>query len=145
LQGACNQPAALQPKHLLQLSEPQLRACGLSGQKARYILDLAAKTEQGLVEFHRFPAMSDEEVIAELTLVKGIGVWTAQMFLLFSLRRMDVWPTGDLGIRNAIKKLHRLKEAPTPAETERRGRKWRPYGSVASWYLWRSLEPTGPF
>jgi DNA-3-methyladenine glycosylase II len=67
------------------------------------------------------------------------------MFLLFSLRRTDVWPTGDLGIRNAIKKLHRLKEAPTPAETELRGRKWRPYGSVASWYLWRSLEPTGPF
>jgi DNA-3-methyladenine glycosylase II len=145
LQGACKQPAALQPKHLLKLSEPQLRACGLSSQKVRYLLDLAAKTEQGLVEFHRFPAMSDEEVIAELTLVKGIGVWTAQMFLLFSLRRTDVWPTGDLGIRNAIKKLHRLKEAPTPAETELRGRKWRPYGSVASWYLWRSLEPTGPF
>ncbi|MDZ7638976.1 MAG: DNA-3-methyladenine glycosylase 2 family protein [Bryobacterales bacterium] len=125
--------------------EAELRACGLSGQKSRYLRDLAAKTEAGLVEFPRFPSMSDEEVIAELTQVRGIGVWTAQMFLMFSLQRIDVWPTGDLGIRNAVQKLHRLKVHPTPAETEARGRKWRPYASIACWYLWRSLEPSGPF
>jgi DNA-3-methyladenine glycosylase II len=157
LREACGEPARaeepgqaggggqLEPRHLLALDDGQLRSCGLSRQKARSILDLAEKTERGVVEFPRFPAMSDEEVIAELTQVKGIGVWTAQMFLLFSLRRMDVWPVGDLGIRNALKKLHGLKDVPTPAETEARGRKWRPYASVASWYLWRSLEPSGPF
>lgn len=142
---ACRLGDCLLPEHLLKMNEPQLRACGLSGQKARYLLDLAAKTADGLVEFDRFPEMEDSGVIAELTQVKGIGLWTAQMFLMFSLRRVDIWPTGDLGIRNAVKKLHRLKEAPTPQQTEQRGRKWRPYGSIASWYLWRSLEPTGPF
>ena len=145
LRGACAGDGALQPSHVLRSSEEELRACGLSSQKARYIRDLAAKTEEGLVEFPRFPSMSDEEVIAELTQVKGIGLWTAQMFLMFSLRRPDIWPTGDLGIRNAVQKLHKLREHPTPAETEARGRKWRPYASIACWYLWRSLEPTGPF
>ncbi len=144
LRGACAGDGALQPSHVLRLSEEELRACGLSSQKARYIRDLATKTEEGLVEFPRFPSMSDEEVIAELTQVKGIGLWTAQMFLMFSLRRPDIWPTGDLGIRNAVQKLHKLREHPTPAETEARGRKWRPYASIACWYLWRSLEPTGP-
>lgn len=145
LRGTCCADGELHPAHVLPFCEADLRACGLSAQKARYIRDLAAKTEAGLVEFPRFPSMSDEEVIAELTQVKGIGLWTAQMFLIFSLRRTDVWPTGDLGIRNAVQKLHRLKAHPTPAETEARGRKWRPYASIACWYLWRSLEPTGPF
>lgn len=143
--GACRKDGELQPAQVLQMSEPDLRACGLSSQKARYIRDLAMKTEEGLVEFSRFPSMSEEDVIAELTEVKGIGLWTAQMFLIFSLRRPDIWPTGDLGIRNAVQKLHKLKVHPTPAETEARGRKWRPYASIACWYLWRSLEPTGPF
>lgn len=97
------------------------------------------------LDFARLPQLSDEEVIAALTVVKGIGVWTAQMFLIFSLQRPDVLPVGDLGIRNAVKKLHRLRELPSPSEVEVRGRKWRPYASAASWYLWRSLEPTGPF
>lgn len=142
---ACRKDGELQPAQILGMSEEELRACGLSLQKVRYIQDLAAKTHAGLVEFPRFPSMPEQDVIAELTQVKGIGLWTAQMFLIFCLRRPDIWPTGDLGIRNAVQKLHRLKTHPTPAETEARGRKWRPYGSIASWYLWRSLEPTGPF
>jgi len=137
--------AVLTPEGILQVTPEALRACGLSSQKVAYITDLARKTADGHVEFERLPALSDDEVIAALTQVKGIGVWTAQMFLMFSLQRPDILPSADLGIRNAIKLLDRLKEAPTPAEVERRGRKWRPYASAASWYLWRSLEPTGPF
>lgn len=141
----CGGSETLEPEGILRVAPESLRACGLSSQKAAYILDLAQKTADGHVEFALLPSLTDEEVIAALTQVKGIGVWTAQMFLMFSLQRPDVLPTGDLGIRNAVKLLDRMKEAPSPAEVERRGRKWRPYASVASWYLWRSLEPTGPF
>jgi DNA-3-methyladenine glycosylase II len=141
----CGAESTVTPEGILRTTPEALRACGLSASKVAYITDLARKTADGHVEFARLPHLSDDEVIAVLTQVKGIGVWTAQMFLMFSLRRPDILPTGDLGIRNAVKRLDRLRNVPSPAEVERRGRKWRPYASVASWYLWRSLEPTGPF
>ncbi len=135
----------IRPERILRMTQEELRGCGLSSQKVSYLQDLAAKTAAGVVDFRRLPSLSEEEVIAELTQVKGVGLWTAQMFLIFSLRHPDIWPAGDLGIRNGVRKLHGLKKQPTPAETEARGRKWRPYGSIASWYLWRGIEPTGPF
>ena len=90
--------------------------------------------------FEDLGALTDEEVIERLTVVKGIGVWTAHMFLIFALKRTDVLPTGDLGIRTAIRKAYNLEALPTPEEMERMAKCWRPYCSVASWYLWRSLE-----
>ena len=128
-----------------QLSIAEMRRVGLSGQKTNYIRDLAEHTLEGTLDFGSLPAMSDEEVIAALTRVKGIGVWTAHMFLIFSLRRPNVLPTGDLGIRmairNAYKKRYKTKDKlPSPAHIERLAKAWHPYCSVASWYLWRSLE-----
>lgn len=145
LLGRCAQSGTLEATSLARTSHEDLRACGLSSQKATYLLDLAQKTDEGSLDLHALPGLADQEVIARLTQVKGIGVWTAQMFLIFSLRRPDVLPAGDLGIRNAVKKLYRLQDLPAPSDVERRGAKWRPYASAASWYLWRSLDPSGPF
>jgi DNA-3-methyladenine glycosylase II len=138
LLAATGQPVT--PKAILRLSLENMRAIGLSKQKAAYIRDLAEKTAAEEVVFEHFPRMTNDEVISRLTAVKGIGVWTAQMFLMFSLRRPDVLPCGDLGIRNAIQKAYGLPEPATPALIEEIGERWRPYCSVASWYLWRSLE-----
>ena len=118
----------------------ELRPLGLSGQKAKYILDLAEKTLTGVVRFQDLPALGDDAVIEHLTQVKGVGVWTAHMFLIFALRRPDVLPTGDLGIRNAAQRAYGLNEAPKPEKLELLARNWRPYASVASWYLWRSID-----
>ena len=118
-----------------------MRTLGLSNQKTAYIRDLARHTRDGSVVFERLPALSDGEVIEHLTQVKGVGPWTAHMFLIFALRRTDVLPTGDLGVRAAIRKAYELPELPTPEEMERMAERWRPYCTVASWYLWRSLEP----
>jgi DNA-3-methyladenine glycosylase II len=128
------------PEEVLKLRRSRMRKLGLSKQKAEYIRDLARHTRDRRVAFEELAALSDAEVIERLTQVKGIGVWTVHMFLIFSLRRHDVLPTGDLGIRNAIRKAYALEELPTPAEMETMAIKWRPYCSVASWYLWRSLE-----
>jgi DNA-3-methyladenine glycosylase II len=117
-----------------------MRALGLSKQKTLYIRDLARHTRDGKLVFEELAALADELVIERLTQVKGIGVWTAHMFLIFALRRTDILPTGDLGIRNAMKKAYAMAEPPTPAEMEAMAKRWRPYCSVASWYLWRSLE-----
>ena len=117
-----------------------MRAVGLSKQKLTYIRDLARKTRDGVVEFERFPQMSDEEIIAELTRVKGIGEWTAHMFLMFALRRPNILPTGDFGVRNAMRKAYGMKVMPKPRTMERIAKCWNPYCSVASWYLWRSLD-----
>jgi DNA-3-methyladenine glycosylase II len=130
----------LTPEGILQLSEDQLRAVGLSKQKLSYLRDLAAKTQARELDFAHLPDLPDAEVIKALTQVKGIGVWTAHMFLIFALQRTDVLPTGDLGIRNAMRKAYGLEALPTPEEMELMARRWRPYCSVASWYLWRSLE-----
>lgn len=125
---------------ILKLRPAQMRAIGLSKQKLTYIRDLARKTRDGLVEFEKFPQMSDEEVIAELTQVKGIGEWTAHMFLMFALRRPNILPVGDFGVRSAIRKAYGMKVMPKPRTMERIAKSWHPYRSVASWYLWRSLD-----
>lgn len=130
----------LTPEKLLRLKPEKLRAVGLSQQKASYLRDLAQRTRAGELEFERMPDMTDEEVVEHLTKVKGVGVWTAHMFLIFALRRPDVLPTGDLGIRMAMKNHYGLEELPRPVEMEEIAKPWRPFCSVASWYLWRSLE-----
>jgi DNA-3-methyladenine glycosylase II len=130
----------LTPDNVLKLRAPRLRAAGLSQQKISYIRDLARQARSGTVDFAALPALTDEEVCAALTAVKGIGIWTAQMFLIFALRRINVMPSGDLGIRAAVRKLYGLEDMPKPAEVEELARKWHPYCTVASWYLWRSLE-----
>jgi DNA-3-methyladenine glycosylase II len=128
------------PGSILALSEAQMRACGLSRQKLTYIRDLATRTLQGEIQFQDLPNMSDAEVIEHLTRVKGIGVWSAQMFLMFALRRENVMPTGDLGIRTAIKRAYRKRKLPLPKDMLKLARKWQPYCSIACYYLWRSLD-----
>ena len=130
----------LTPENILKLSEEQMRAVGLSKQKLTYLRDLAAKTHSGELDFARLPELPDLEVIKHLTQVKGIGVWTAHMFLMFSLRRPDVLPTGDLGIQMAIRKHYRKRKLPKPVQMEKIAKCWSPYRSVACWYLWRSLD-----
>ncbi len=129
-----------EPARLLGLGEDQVRACGLSGQKTRYVLGLAADVVEGRVRLHHLHKSDDETIIAELTKVKGIGRWTAEMFLIFSLNRPDVLPVDDLGIRNALRLFHGLEGAPTPKECPVLTEPWRPYRTVAMWYLWRLLE-----
>lgn len=128
------------PEGILKLSTEQLRSVGLSKQKLSYLRDLAARTQAGELNFARLPDLPDEEVIRQLTQVKGIGVWTAHMFLMFSLRRPDVLPTGDLGIQMAIRKHYRKRKLPKPTQMERIARRWVPYRSVACWYLWQSMD-----
>ncbi len=129
----------LTPESILKLRPAKMRALGLSGQKMEYIRTLARMTRDGQVSFERLHELEDVAVIEHLTQVKGVGIWTAQMFLMFALRRHNVLPTGDLGIRAAMKKAYGLEELPKPAEMEKLAASWRPYSSVACWYLWRSL------
>ena len=128
------------PERLAMQTPETLRSAGLSGQKAKYVLDLAEKTRNGVVRFQDLPQMDDAAVIEHLTQVKGVGVWTAHMFLIFALRRPDILPIGDLGIRNAAHRAYGLRQPPPPDRIEKLGRKWRPYASIASWYLWRSID-----
>lgn len=128
------------PREVLALTSAQMQGLGLSRQKVKYIRDLAERTEAELIEFSRLATLSDDEVIQRLTTIKGVGVWTAQMFLIFALRRPDILATGDLGIRSAIRRAYRLWKLPTPARVEKLGAKWHPHCSVACWYLWRSTE-----
>ena len=150
----------LRPEGILKLSDAQMRSAGLSKQKSAYLKDLAAKTAGGVLDFARLPELPDTEVIAHLTQVKGIGVWTAQMFLMFSLKRQNVLPTGDLGVRMAMykhyldrqrantgkqsaaaKKGRKKKiKLPSPQQMEKIAKLWEPYRSVACWYLWQSLD-----
>ena len=130
----------LKPENILKLRPARMRALGLSKQKTLYIRDLARHTRDGKLVFEELVALDDSLVIERLTQVRGIGVWTAHMFLIFALRRTDVLPTGDLGIRNAMRKAYAMAEPPSPTEMETMAKRWRPYCSVASWYLWRSLE-----
>ena len=128
------------PEAILKLRPARMRKLGLSTQKTTYIRDLARQTRDGHLLFDELPTLSDDDVIERLTRVKGIGVWTAHMFLMFALQRADVLPTGDLGIRTAIRAAYGLKDMPLPADIERIAKSWRPYCTVASWYLWRSLD-----
>jgi DNA-3-methyladenine glycosylase II len=130
----------LTPEGILKLTDQQLRSVGLSKQKSAYLKDLAAKAADGLLNFARLPDMTDEEVIEHLTQVKGIGVWTAHMFLMFSLRRPNVLPTGDYGVQVAIRKHYKKRKLPKPKDMEKIARAWEPYRSVACWYMWRSLD-----
>lgn len=125
---------------LAKFTPEQLREAGVSNQKANYLLDLAAKVNAGTLNLAALHRLDDEAVINELTTVKGIGRWTAQMFLMFCLGRMDVFPVGDLGIRNAMELAYDLEESPTADQMRAIAQPWRPYASVASWYLWKSLE-----
>lgn len=118
------------------------RGAGISPQKLGYLRSLATHVLDGSLELARLPSMEDHEVIAELTAVKGMGVWTAQMFLIFSLGRLDILPTGDLGVRKGTQIAYVMADLPTPRQVEALAeeRKWAPYRSVASWYMWRTLE-----
>ena len=130
----------LTPQGILKLSDEQLRSVGLSKQKSAYLKDLAAKTASGSLDFTRLHELTDEEVIQHLTQVKGVGVWTAQMFLMFSLRRPNVLPTGDYGVQVAIRKHYKKRKLPKPKDMEKIAKAWEPYRSVACWYMWRSLD-----
>jgi len=130
----------LTPEGILKLTDAQLRSVGLSKQKSAYLKDLAAKTASGVLDFSCLPKLPDEEVIKHLTQVKGIGVWTAHMFLIFSLRRPNVLPTGDYGVQVAVKKHYKKRKLPKPKDMEKIARAWEPYRSVACWYMWRSLD-----
>lgn len=124
------------------LSTPQekLRSVGLSGRKAEYIMDLARRVDSKQLDMDGLAAMGDEQVIEQLVEVKGIGRWTAEMFLIFCLGRQDVLPVGDLGLRKAMQKTYRLRDLPLPDRMEKIALPWRPYRSVATWYMWKSLE-----
>ena len=131
---------SLTPDSILALTPEQMRAVGLSRQKLAYMRDLAERTRSGEIDFARLPQMSDQEVIEHLTRVKGIGVWSAQMFLMFALRRPNILPTADYGVRAAIKKHYRKRKLPDHKQIVKLARVWHPYCSVACWYLWRSGE-----
>ncbi|MFL6416535.1 MAG: DNA-3-methyladenine glycosylase family protein [Bryobacteraceae bacterium] len=130
----------LSPRRFLRLSEEELRACGLSRQKIASITDLAERSVRRDIQFSRLRELNDEEIIELLCRVRGVGVWTVQMFLMFALERPNIMPLSDLGIRNAVQKAYKLAAAPKPADLARIAEKWHPYRSVATWYLWRSLE-----
>ena len=130
----------LTPAGIMKLRPEKMRKLGLSGQKTLYIRELAKHTKRGSVVFEDLHAVDDAAVIEHLTRVKGIGVWTAQMFLMFALRREDVLPVADLGIRSAMRKAYGLDDLPKPPEMEKIAAVWKPYSSIACWYLWRSLE-----
>ncbi len=128
------------PERLLESTESELRGVGLSGRKVSYIQDLARHIIDGELELDRFDELSDEEVIEEITAVRGFGVWSAEMFLMFHLERPDVFAGGDLGLRNAIMALDGLDEPPTPEEAVKRAKVWSPHRTLASVYLWESLR-----
>lgn len=130
------------PGQILEKDIEELRSVGLSRQKGTYIQDLAVKVIEGTVRFNHLDTLSNEDVIKELTAIKGVGVWTVHMFLMFCMGRLDVFPTGDLGIKNGIYALYNLEEKPSPEEMEAIAKvyNWHPYETVASWYIWHSLD-----
>ena len=130
----------IKPAVIAALSVEQIRAVGLSPQKASYLHDLAAKVQSGEVRLARVARWSDEQIIEELIQVKGIGRWTAQMFLIFALGRSDVFPIDDFGVRAAITRIYGFKEPPARAALLEIGQRWSPFASIASWYCWRYLE-----
>jgi DNA-3-methyladenine glycosylase II len=127
----------LRPEDVLSATDKQLRSAGLSNAKVLYVKDLAARTASGELKLNRISRFDDDAIVDQLVAVKGVGRWTAEMFLIFKLGRPDVWPTGDLGIRNAVKRAYNLE--PTKQNMQTVAEPWRPWRSVASWYLWRSL------
>lgn len=128
------------PKEILKIDEEKIRACGISYSKISYIKDLARHVEEKKIDLEKIEQMKNEEAILALTAVKGIGRWTAEMFLIFSLEREDVFSHGDLGLKNAIKQLYGLRKHPSPERARAISDKWKPYRSLASRYLWASLD-----
>lgn len=131
----------MQPQRVLRLSVARLRGCGLSGQKAGYLLDLSARFAEGAIDVKRWHAMDDDALIADLTQVKGIGRWTAEMFLIFYLTRPDVFPLGDLGLQRALSLHYNKGRQLSDRRIAALSSLWKPWRSVATWYLWRSLDP----
>ncbi len=129
------------PRAVLQQDRRLVRACGLSDRKTEYIVDLASHFAGGAIHVKRWPEMSDEEIIAELVEVRGIGRWTAEMFLMFNLLRPDVFPLDDLGLQKGIRLAYFKGRKVSRRTMTRLGERWRPWRSVATWYLWRSLGP----
>jgi DNA-3-methyladenine glycosylase II len=132
--------AVTDPARVAALDDQTLRAVGLSGQKLRYLRDLCDRILDGRLNLEELDSLPDEDVIARLTQVKGFGRWTAEMFLMFRLNRPDVLPTADLGINTAVQRVYRMRERPNAARLLKLGESWRPYRSVACWYLWQSLH-----
>jgi DNA-3-methyladenine glycosylase II len=128
------------PEQVLAKTDAQLRSVGLSEKKVLYIKDLAAHVRDGKLNFHRFHRMTDEEIVAHLTQVKGIGKWTAEIFLMFNLGRPDVMPADDLGVQNAVQRHYRMRQRPNRKRLLKHAERWRPYRTAAAWYLWRSLD-----
>ena len=133
-------PRFPKPIQVLNTKDSKLRSVGLSKMKVGYLKDLAKKIESGDLKIRTLSKMGDEEIIAQLIQVKGIGRWTAEMFLIFSCGRLDVLPVGDLGLRKGVQLAFSLPELPKPKEVEEIGMRWKPYRSVATWYLWKSLQ-----
>jgi DNA-3-methyladenine glycosylase II len=142
LYSAEDRPPA--PPQMLETSDEQFRSAGVSRQKAGYLRDLAAHVADGRLDLQALPSLSDAEVIENVTAVKGLGEWSAHMFLMFHLGRPDVLPTGDLGVRHGMRITYGLPELPTAKEALAIGAPWAPYRSVGSWYMWRATEPTAP-
>ena len=132
------------PEAVLRTPVDDLRGAGLSGAKATSILDLAQKVEDGTVPLERLDELSDDEIVTRLSTVRGIGRWTAEMFLLFQLRRPDVWPVDDFGVRKGFARIHDLPEAPKPKALDALGEVYRPYRSAAAWYCWRAVDTVLP-
>jgi len=128
------------PTALLATTDEAFRASGVSRQKAAYMRDVAQHVLAGSLELDALDALSDDEVVAQITAVKGLGEWSAHMFLMFQLGRPDVLPVGDFGVRNGMRVAYQLAAMPTPAEAREIGAHWAPYRSVASWYMWRAVE-----
>lgn len=128
------------PLAVINMDTEKIRSAGISYQKISYIKDLAKRTEESGILFEQFDIMTDEEIIEELVKVKGIGRWTAEMFLMFTMGRPDIFSYGDLGIRNALKRFYGFSDAPTPEEAEQIAKKWKPYRTLACRYLWKGLE-----
>jgi DNA-3-methyladenine glycosylase II len=128
------------PELMQKLTDAEFRAVGISGQKMGYLRDLAKRFEDGTIEPKKFPKMTDEEIREHLLIVKGIGRWTADMFLMFTLYRPDVLPTGDLGIQKGFQKVFRMRTLPDPKKMQKLARPWAPYRTVASLYLWRTVD-----
>jgi DNA-3-methyladenine glycosylase II len=132
------------PEQMLDLTDEQFRTAGISRQKMGYLRDLALHVADGRLDLKALPALPDEDVIERITAVKGLGEWSAHMFLMFHLGRPDVLPAGDLGVRSGMRVTYGLESVPTPKEALLIGQKWAPYRSVGSWYMWRAIEPPAP-
>lgn len=133
------------PEQLLATSDEELRAVGISRQKAAYMHDLALHVAEGRLDFAELPSLPDDDVVKRITAVKGLGEWSAHMFMMFHLGRPDVLPVGDLGVRHGMRVAYGLEEAPTPLQAKEIGAKWAPFRSVGSWYMWRVNEAVAPF